>query len=280
MQPSVQSKSPILPCPKCGSMLLARGTPISVSTPRILRGLCGAMGVTCTKCGYHAPSIQKWNKAAAAAPARKAPPTPETYYNGVTLYAFGKSGTVFHEGRVPNTALGSMAIWSYMEKKYLPLYRPPCVLDKPWYRENMSDAELISAYGHRPSRLTNQAPHYMQEIFDLAGRPDIPEAERLVLATTLDWRLLHGEDIPAAIEAFRTFPADSNLPTQADVLEDFLRWGGIAAVGWRQSPLRSVDWAHVSTPDTGITGDNAPSYNFISGQLHVWITRSGKKEQQ
>lgn len=45
-------------------------------------------------------------------------------------------------------------------------------------------------------------------------------------------------------------------------------------------PLRSVDWAHVSTPDTGITGDNAPSYNFISGQLHVWITRSGKKEQQ
>lgn len=280
MQHSVQSKPQISPCPKCGSMLLARGVPVSVSTPRILRRLYGAGGVTCTGCGYHAMSIQRWNKASEAAPVRRAPPMAEPRYSGVTLYAFGEDGAVRQERQVPNATLGAMAIWSYMERKYLPMHRPPCLLDKPWYRENMTDDELIAAYGYRPSRLTNQAPHYMQEIFDLTGRPDIPEGERLVLETTIDKRLLHGTDIPAAIEAFRAFPADSNLPEQANVLEDFLRWGRIVAVGWRQSPIHGIDWAHVSTPAPGIVDGNMPSYNCVSGQFHVWIERSGKKDSQ
>lgn len=277
-KPSEQTQSIPSPCPKCGSMLLARGAPISVLTPRFLRGLYGAAGVTCTKCGNYERSLWKWNKAAAAEPMRRLHTDEKTHYNGVILYGFGSDGVVHQEAHIPNMALGSTAIWSYMERKYLPVYRPLSAMDKPWYREDMSDEEFLSSYGRWPSRITNQIPRFMQEVFDLVDRPDIPEGERLVLATTLDWHLLHREDIPTAIQAFQAFPADSNLPAQADVLESFLQYTCFAAVGWRQSPFRGIDWAHVPEHTPGLFDANAPSYNFISGKSHVWIERSGKKD--
>ncbi len=53
----------VLPCPKCGSGLLARGKPFRSTTPRLIVMLGKMHGVCCVICGHYEPTVKAWNRA-------------------------------------------------------------------------------------------------------------------------------------------------------------------------------------------------------------------------
>ena len=52
------------PCPKCGCGVLAKGVPVKITTPRMLRPVMRLIGYTCVRCGYWRHSMRSWNRRA------------------------------------------------------------------------------------------------------------------------------------------------------------------------------------------------------------------------
>ncbi len=50
------------PCPVCGMLLVARGMPIKITTPKLLRPVMRKIGFVCVHCGRWKPTIRAWNR--------------------------------------------------------------------------------------------------------------------------------------------------------------------------------------------------------------------------
>ena len=188
------------------------------------------------------------------------------------IYAFNRKGEAYFYGEASKAWRGQFTVLSLMEERHLPLYLPPYVTLSPWYREGMTDAEIIKRNGHRPTRLmpwVSGDPEAANAIFALAYNEKVPEHERIALLTTLDNALARKEDIPKIVRAFRLFGGETNLPEQADILERMEAEADVIAVAWNQTSVNADTWDAIGDydPETGETA----SYNCLTGKRHFWI---------
>lgn len=187
-----------------------------------------------------------------------------------TIFSFDKTGVASEAAIIENAWRGGMAIWSEMEERHLPPYIPEYVKPCNWYRPGMPYEELVSKNGFRPTRLSPSigGQTAAQDIFDLTDDPSVSRNERIVLYTTFDKVLVKQEDLPAVIEAFRSFGGTTSLPEQSDVLERLLQDGDCIAVGWDQNSVYGGNWA--AYQHNNETGEDIP-YNCLTQSEHQWL---------
>lgn len=185
------------------------------------------------------------------------------------IYRFRKDGTAVKHAWLTNPWRGAMAIWQEMERRYLPLYLPSHITSKWWYRPGMTAEDISRHLGRAPTRTAFSTNGAINEIWDLADDPKVPLPERIVLCTTLDGILIHREDIPRVVEAFRSFQGNTTLPRQADILEQLFESDNCIAVGWDQNSIVSENWGNRGGYD--YTTDTSLPYNCLTMTEHEWL---------
>ena len=165
------------------------------------------------------------------------------------IYGFDKNGDAYYYDSVKNAWRGGMAIWQYLEKKYLP----------PYY----------SKYAHiETSRCFSMDSEAMKDIWQLANNERVSEIDKICLLTTFDNVLVRKEDMPKVIEAFRCFDGETSLKEQADILEDMVNNDDCIAVGWNQTSINGDTWENYKYNEE--KGDYEP-YNCIDYTDHEWL---------
>lgn len=165
------------------------------------------------------------------------------------IYGFDKNGDAYYYDSVGNAWRGGMAIWQYLEKKYLP----------PYY----------SKYAHiKTSRCYSMDNEAMKDIWQLANDERVSEVDKICLLTTFDNVLVKKEDIPKVIEAFRSFDGETSLKEQADILEDMANDDDCIAVGWNQTSVNADTWENDSY---NAETDEAIPYNCLTQNKHGWL---------
>lgn len=185
------------------------------------------------------------------------------------IYAFNKDGTPTLYGRTRNAWRGAMAVWNEMERRYLPPYIPEYVKYCNWFRNGMSVEEIEVILGYKPSRCTSICENdAMKEIWDLYNKENVPEKDKIVLATTFDKCLVHKEDLPKVIDAFRKFGAETSLNEQADILQRAFDDPDIIAVGWNQTSVNADTWCDYGYDEEK---DESIPYNCLKMEDHWWL---------
>lgn len=187
------------------------------------------------------------------------------------IYAFGKDGNAFLYDTVRNAWRGAMAVWNTMEERYLPLYVPEYVFHCNWYRPCMGNADIIAHLGFTPSRLFPRSGREDRscEIWNLCKSEDVPERDRIVLATTLDDVLVQRAGFQKVIDAFLNFGGETNLAEQAKVLQKALDDENIIAIGWNQTSVSADHWANAGGYDD--ERDEEIPYNCLTMTEHWWL---------
>ncbi len=153
------------------------------------------------------------------------------------IFSFDKDGNANFAGEVSNAWRGAMAVWNIMQKRYIPR------------KEGMRSI--------------------MQDVWDLAGNPQIPEHERIVLFTTFDHCLVKRDNAQKVIDAFRKFEGDTSLPEQADIIEELIRNDNCIAIGWNQTSVNTTTWGNAGGYDE--EKDISIPYNCLTGDAHFWL---------
>ena len=179
------------------------------------------------------------------------------------IYAFGKDGNAYLFKEINNSWRGAMAIWTVLEEKYLPQYRPSYV------PPSVLDSELKDYCNYKPSRcgaiFDKKA---MQEIWDLVNGDLMTPEERIVLATTFDKVIIARKDVLDTIDAFNKFEGDTSLKEQAEILQEMYDQGDIIAVGWNQTSVNGDNWENFSYDEDE---EEYTPYNVLTGTEHQFI---------
>lgn len=165
------------------------------------------------------------------------------------IFGFDKNGDAYYYDSVENAWRGGMAIWHYLEKKYLP----------PYYTK----------YAHfEISRCHSMDNEAMKDIWQLANDERVSEVDKICLITTFDNVLVKKEDMPKVIEAFRSFDGETSLKEQADILEAMANDDDCIAVGWNQTSVNADTWEHGSYNEET---DEVIPYNCLTQDKHGWL---------
>jgi len=178
------------------------------------------------------------------------------------IVGFDKEGEAYIVAAISNSWRGASAIWSILEEKYLPPYRPDYV------PKEIPDEKVEEWCRYKPSRNCCMKIEPMHEIWDLVDSKDVLESERIVLFTTFDKCLVKKENLEKTIRAFRDFDGETSLTEQADVLEKMLNDENCIAVGWNQTSVSTNQWTNHSYDEE--SGDSIP-YNCLTGKVHYWL---------
>lgn len=183
------------------------------------------------------------------------------------IFAFNKAGLCCEEYAIKNAFRGAMAVWSIMEEKYLPTYRPRYVPD------SMTMEEFEQRFGYKPSRLSitsvSEKENPMNEIWELFDNKSVSLDDRIVLGTTLDNVLVRRAEIGKVIDAFRNFDGETNLKEQADILAEIMKDKNISAIGWNQTSVNADTWMSIGIP--GENGEERRPYNYQEQDDHWWL---------
>lgn len=185
------------------------------------------------------------------------------------IFAFGKDGNAYLYGTTHNAWRGAVAVWKEMEKRHLPPYAPEYIRLMPWYYNGITPEEVKAKLGYTPSRALAFENEHTEEIWELYKNQDIPENERIVLATTFDFAIVKRKNIPDVIDAFLKFGGETSLPEQAAILEKMLHDPDIIAVGWNQTSVNGDTWINAGGYDKE-TDETLP-YNCLTMSDHWWI---------
>lgn len=182
------------------------------------------------------------------------------------IYAFRKDGNAYLYGTTHNAWRGAIAVWKAMEERHLPPYIPMGFKEAfPGITPEVMRARFAIS---RTSASLNDDKG-IQEIWDLYENPDIPEHERIVMATTFDYALVKRKNIPDVIDAFLKFGGETSLPEQATILEKMLHDPDIIAVGWNQTSVNGDDWGNAGGYDA--EAEEHIPYNCLTMEGHWWI---------
>lgn len=182
------------------------------------------------------------------------------------IFGFDKEGNAYSQADVHNGFRSGMAIWKFLEKKYLPPYIPQYA--RKIGITTPEECERILKYV--PFRCTTiMEEEAMDEIWGLADRQDVSDIDRICLFTTFDNCLVKKDDIPKVIEAFRSFEGETSLKEQADILEQMYADGGCIAVGWNQTSVNGDTWANFGGYDED--SEMCIPYNCLTGTKHYWL---------
>jgi hypothetical protein len=158
------------------------------------------------------------------------------------IYKFKSDGNPEEFVEVRNAHRGAMAVWDFMEKKYL----PPVQFSRMWGSDR-AQAKLI---------------------WDLARNEEIGAKERICMLSTYDDAIVYRKDIPALLEAFRSFPSQCSLPEQADAIETLYREDpDFIAIGWNQTSVNGDDWMNFGGRDED---DEYIPYNILTDSGRHW----------
>jgi len=182
------------------------------------------------------------------------------------MVIFKQEGTAEAYCEIQNSWRGAMAIWMFLEKKYLPPFRPSYV------PESIPDDDVVSYLGYEPTRaapLLNQEEHLknMQEVWDLFNHQEVSRAEKIVLGTTFDYTLVRREDLPEVIEAFLAFEGVTSLPEQAKAMEPLINNESVLAVGWSQNSITENQWTQFNYIEEN---EEYEPYN-LQVEAHFWV---------
>lgn len=186
------------------------------------------------------------------------------------IYGFDQRGNVYFKAGIKNSWRGAMAIWAFLEKKYLPPYIPDYVKATNWYYDGISFDEVVENLGYAPTRVTSPLgkDNPLQEIWDLADNEELSLNEKIVLYTTFDSVLVKKENMSRVIEAFNKFEGVTSLKEQAAVLAEMFEDENCIAVGWNQTSVNSKTWDNCVYDEK--TGDWFP-YNCLTQDEHFWL---------
>ena len=199
------------------------------------------------------------------------------------IYVFGKDGFARYYAETRNAWRGAIAIWSFLEEKYLPPYIPDYVTGCNWFYPSTTPQEVEKRLGYKPTRLSptfKKGNNPTQEIWDLADDLRLSRHERIVLHTTFDHCLVKKEDIPVVVKAFRTFEGETSLPEQADILDHIAQEDDVIAVGWNQTSISADNWGCFGDYNQE-EGDYLP-YNCLHPSerwWHYWLFDELKEEK-
>ena len=97
------------------------------------------------------------------------------------IYVFRKDGFARYYAGIRNAWRGAIAIWSFLEEKYLPPYIPDYVTGCNWYYPSITPQEVERQLGYKPTRLApsiKKGNNPTQEIWDLADDLRLSRYER------------------------------------------------------------------------------------------------------
>ena len=186
------------------------------------------------------------------------------------IYGFDQSGNAYFKAGIKNSWRGAMAIWSFLEEKYLPPYIPDYIKATNWYYDGIGFDEVVENLGYKPTRVTSPLgkDNPLQEIWDLADSEELSLDEKIVLYTTFDSMLVKKEDLPRVIEAFNKFEGITSLKEQASVLTEMLEDENCIAVGWNQTSVNAKTWDNYADDEKT---DDGVSYNCLTQDEHFWL---------
>lgn len=133
------------------------------------------------------------------------------------IYRITKAGNTKFEGEIRNAHRGAMAVWTFLEDKYLP--------------------PLIK-YGQNFSRVVCSNDEEIQPLWDLADDTRLTDSERICLLSTFDNVMVLKADIPKLTKAFREFPGNTSLTEQADLIESITS-KNFEGICWNQTSVNA-----------------------------------------
>ncbi len=185
------------------------------------------------------------------------------------IFAFGKDGTILGGWDVKNSWRGAMAVWTTLEKKYLPsLSKPLWVMPGDEERDYWSRTTM--------GMFNPEDPNGMKAIWDLYrdGSP-LTRDELIVLGSTFDYALVEGSHIEDLCKAFRSFEGETSLSEQADAIEKLCMGEEISAIGWNQTSVSENQWMEYSEEV-----EEEISYNCLTGDKHWWLFEDLNSERK
>jgi hypothetical protein len=161
-----------------------------------------------------------------------------------------------------------MAIWSILEKKYLPS------LPKPDWAIAADEREYWSRT-HVP-HFNASKPNPMKEIWDLVHDARLAQNEKIALSSTFDNVLAKVESIGKVLAAFRSFDGECSLKEQADLIEKEIKEDPeLVAIGWNQTSVNGDTW---ESENLDKETEEYSGYNIETGDRHWFLIEELEEE--
>lgn len=190
------------------------------------------------------------------------------------VYAIRKNGEVrlFKENQ--NSFRWSPIIWSELEERHLPPFRPSFIPD------SIPDNQIESYLGHKPKRHDLED---MRDIWRLYDTDKLSVTERWVLGSTFDNVIVLKEDFSDLIEAYRSFFTKENhssLLELADIYDEMNQDNDIIGVAWSisqiQNPWQAVEWVDSTHPEFDEWDEDEDGLSPISVPYNINDTENRK----
>lgn len=163
------------------------------------------------------------------------------------IFKFNKTGDAQGLAEVKNAWRGAMAVWTTLEDRYLPEYKPYPGMGKM-------------------SRMSSPDPKIGKAVWDLIGDDRLSEDEKISLASTFDNVIVLKNDMPRLIQAFRNFVGQTSLKEQADIIESVVNNEDVIAIAWNQTSVNGDTWINKG-PYNKDTDEESP-YNIFKQDDH------------
>lgn len=187
-----------------------------------------------------------------------------------TMTFFSKeNGKPSHDDEVHNSWRGAMAVWNYMEEKYLPEFIPEWVKDNPSMHEE----------GRKYHRLPGGTSEQQKEVWEVVNLDTITRQDQIVMMSTFDHVLVKRENIPELLKAFRSTDFPNSLEEQADYIEEAFKDEDIFAVGWNQTSVCCNGWRDVYELGLKPEDEEDIEYNINTMDKHWFLFEEDLKDK-
>lgn len=157
------------------------------------------------------------------------------------IYKFKNNGEAELHTEIKNSWLGAMAVWIFLDKKYLPPYTPE------W-------AILSKQTDKTYSRASD--PHAIKDVWKLFYDDKVTLVDKIVLGTTFDHMIVKREDFQLVIDAFNSFEGNTSLKLQSEVIKELIDDPDCLGIAWNQTSVSESFW------------DNERTYNILINDEH------------
>jgi len=170
------------------------------------------------------------------------------------IYKFDENGNAKDLADIKNAFRGAMAIWDFLESKYLPPLPKPDWMPQSTYNERGYSRTF-------PSFTSDDKDEGIKEIWSLWKNSDVSRVDKICLGSTFDNVVVLKENIPELIDAFNNFEGQTSLKEQASEIQKALDKGNITGIAWNQTSVCSAKWLSYENIDNSDESDYLP-YNI------------------
>lgn len=169
-------------------------------------------------------------------------------YTEITGFDTKGVGCSIDTFEIRNAFRGAMAIWTILEKKYLPEYIPE-------YAKTLSKETRIKLFPDGFSRMIGiNDDDSIKELWELSYNKKVLIEDRIVLMSTFDKVLVKKKNFNKLVEAFERFEGETSLKEQSEIIKNLEEY--ITAIGFNQTSVCCNRWY---------------GYNFNKNNDHWWL---------